>query len=194
MSLSPLRIVVSSTAGGVGTTTLTALLFDLLSTRDGVPSLADHTSGNLGARLPRGDDADFIDSDLLLHDLGPHADGEGLDLLESPATLAVLVTANTPLGLLAVSGVLGAIRKRYGQAGLSRVTVVCTSTFGRPRTRSLVEAVHTTYGRGIILVIPHDRALSGPGRIATHRLHRRTVAAGDLVARRIRSLIGLYRR
>ena len=194
MSLSPLRIVVSSTAGGVGTTTLTALLFDLLSAPSGVPSLADHTSGDLGARLPRGDDAEVIDADLLLHDLGPHADGEGLDLLESPTTLAVLVTANTPLGLLAVTGVLEAIRKRYGQAGLARVTVVCTSTFGRPRTRALVEAVHTTYGRGIILVIPHDPALAGPGRIPTHRLHRRTVAAADLVARRIRSLIGLYRR
>ncbi|WP_156109821.1 hypothetical protein [Cryobacterium sp. MLB-32] len=104
------------------------------------------------------------------------------------------MTANTPLGLLAVTDVLEGIRKRYGQAGLARVTVVCTSTFGRPRTRALVEAVHTTYGRGIILVVPHDPALAGPGRIATHRLHRRTVAACDLMARRIRTLIGLYRR
>ncbi|KFF58871.1 hypothetical protein JF66_15290 [Cryobacterium sp. MLB-32] len=47
MSLSPLHIVVSGTAGGVGTTTLTALLFDLLSAPAGVPSLADHTSGTL---------------------------------------------------------------------------------------------------------------------------------------------------
>ncbi|MBX0300913.1 hypothetical protein K2F54_13100 [Cryobacterium sp. 1639] len=190
-----LRIIVCGTAGGVGTTTLTAILFDQLSRLSpSVPAIADHSSGSVGARLPRGDDAATIDTGLVLHDLGPHALGEGLDLLESPSIIAVIATANTPLGFAAADELLSAVRERYGQAGLARVTVVAMGTRGRFRTKRLTESLHLTYGRGIASVIRHDAALAGGGRIPVHRLAKRTVTACDLLGRRVLASAAHHRR
>ena len=195
MTHGTLRIVVCGTAGGVGTTTLAAILFDQLSRLSpSVPTLADHSTGTVGARLPRGDDAVSIDHGLVLHDLGPHALGEGLDLLESPSIIAVIATANTPLGFAAADELLGAVRERYGQAGLSRVTVVAMGTRGRFRTKRLTEALHLTYGRGIASVIRHDVSLAGGGRIPVHRLAKRTITACDLLGRRVLAAAAHHRR
>jgi hypothetical protein len=192
---STLRIVVCGTAGGAGTTTLAAILFDQLSRLSPtVPTLADHSTGTVGARLPRGDDASTLDTGLVLHDLGPHALGEGLDLLESPSIIAVIATANTPLGFAAVDEMLAAVRERYGQAGLARVTVVAVGTRGRFRTKRLAEALHLGYGRGIVHLIPYDLSLAGGGRIPVHRLTARTVKACDALGRRVLAAAAHHRR
>lgn len=190
----PLHIVVSGTAGGVGTTTITALIYDLLgSMPGGAPTLADHSSGQLGIRLPHGDSAPRIDN-IGVHDLGPHADGEGLDLVESVTTLAVIVTANTPLGLAGAERTLATIGARYGAAGLARVTVVAVGVFGPARTRRLIARLHTARGRGSLIVVPADPALAGSGPIPLHQLNRRTLAAVAELGVHLRMQIGLYRR
>ncbi|SEM66199.1 hypothetical protein [Cryobacterium luteum] len=184
------RIVLAGTAGGVGTTTLTALLFDRVSTSGGVATLADHTSGDLGARLARGDGSALVDPTVLLHDLGAHAEGEGLDLLESPSGLGIVVTANTPIGLAAAHRVLQAVRARYSEAGLARTTVVAISNGRRPGTAGLLDALWSEFGREILVVLGHDPALAGGGPIAAHRLDWRTVTVRDQIVRRLRTLPG----
>ncbi|TFD86082.1 hypothetical protein [Cryobacterium serini] len=185
------RIVLAGTAGGVGTTTLAALLFDRVSAvPGGVPTLADHTSGDLGARVARGDGALLIDQGLLLHDLGAHAGGEGLDLFESPSTLGVVVTANTPLGLFAAHRFLAAVRTRYGESGLARTTVVAVSTGRRAGTSRLVAGLRVAFGQEILVVLGHDVALAGGGPIAASRLNWRTVTSRDQIARRLQAVIG----
>ncbi len=58
-------VQVAGTAGGVGTTTVAALLFAALS-QDvlGAPQLHDHAAGELGLRLPEGDDVRLVNPGL----------------------------------------------------------------------------------------------------------------------------------
>jgi hypothetical protein len=54
-------VQVAGTAGGVGTTTAAALIFAALS-QDvlGAPQLYDHAAGELGLRLPEGDEVRLV--------------------------------------------------------------------------------------------------------------------------------------
>lgn len=106
----------------------------------------------------------------------------------------MIATANTPLGFVAAHELLSAVRERYGQAGLARVTVVAMGTRGRFRTKRLREALYLTYGRGIASVIPYDASLAGGGRIPIHRLAKRTVTACDLLGRRVLASAAHHRR
>ena len=67
-------VQVAGTAGGVGTTTVAALLFAALS-QDvlGAPQVYDHSAGELGLRLPEGDEVRLVNPSLGLHDCGAHA-------------------------------------------------------------------------------------------------------------------------
>ena len=93
------RVLVAGTAGGVGTTTVTALLFRSWSGNAGAPQLADHTAGSLFARLTDGDEVGRIDDGTLLVDAGPlgWALVHGAERADPPASF-VLVTAATPVG------------------------------------------------------------------------------------------------
>ena len=92
---------VAGTAGGVGTTTVAALLFAALS-QDvlGAPQLYDHAAGELGLRLPEGDDVRLVHSSLALHDSGAHA-AAAVERLADPHAVLVLVAAATPAGCAA---------------------------------------------------------------------------------------------
>ena len=95
---------VAGTAGGVGTTTVTALLFAALS-QDvlGAPQLHDHAAGELGLRLPEGDDVRLVHPGLVLHDSGAHA-AAAVERLADPHAVLVLVTAATPADVLQPTG------------------------------------------------------------------------------------------
>ena len=69
---------VAGTAGGVGTTTVAALLFAALS-QDvlGAPQLYDHAAGELGLRLPEGDDVRLVHPGLALRLWSSRCSGRG---------------------------------------------------------------------------------------------------------------------
>lgn len=175
-----IRVVVAGVAGGVGTTTVTALLFSALSGPTG-PALSDHSGGELGARLTAGDEVVEVDETLTLHDLGPHADTALLDLLAQPAVFGVVVVAATPSGFAAAHRLLGSIRSRHGSPGMRRSFVVAVGVFGRHPTSRAAEGLQNDFGRGIVVVVPQDRALAAGGRIPLNRISRQSRAAiGDL--------------
>jgi hypothetical protein len=155
-------VVVAGTAGGVGTTTIAALLFASFGTAE-APRLLDHSGGELGLRLTGGDDVLAVSETVALHDLGPHAQARGLAALEHPRSLLVAVTGATPGGLVAAEDLLAGVKERYGQAGLVRTIVVASGAFGRRRVGAQVEAMMNSYGRRSVIVMPRDRALAGGG-------------------------------
>jgi hypothetical protein len=168
---------VAGTAGGVGTTTVAALLFAALS-QDvlGAPQLYDHAAGEFGLRLPEGDDVRLVNPGLALHDSGAHA-AAAVDRLAEPHAVVVLVTAATPAGCAAAVRVLDEIVSRHGVSQLRRVLVAAVGVFGRhrigPQLRTLGERVGT---RSVILV-PQDLSLAAGGRIPLVRLATHTVRA-----------------
>jgi MinD-like ATPase involved in chromosome partitioning or flagellar assembly len=169
------RVVFAGTSGGVGTTTATALVFAALQrTVKGAPTLTDHTGGTLGARLPLGDECDAVDAHLVLHDLGAHAHGEGIDLLESPATLLAITTASTPTGIAAATELLTDITARYGIAAMARVSIVASQTNGRHDVSAESRRLFAAHGRTMVYDLPADPALAVGGRIPLNRLRRRT--------------------
>lgn len=90
-------VLVAGTAGGVGTTTVTALLFDALRQDSaGAPRLLDHSAGELGLRLSEGDDVPAVTR------------------VDDPRALLILATAATPLGCVAVDRVLEQVVQRHG--------------------------------------------------------------------------------
>lgn len=180
------RVVFAGTSGGVGTTTTAALVFAALQRgAAGAPTLTDHTGGTLGGRLPLGDEAGAVDPRLILHDLGPHARGEGLDLLESPATLLAITTASTPTGIAAATELLTDITARYGIEAMARVTIVSSRTNGRHDVQAESRRLFATHGRTIVYDIPDDPGLAVGGRIPVARLRRRTREAQTRLAKHL---------
>jgi hypothetical protein len=113
-------VQVAGTAGGVGTTTVAALIFAALS-QDvlGAPQLYDHAAGELGLRLPEGDDVRLVNPGLGLHDCGAHA-AAAVGRLADPHTVLVLVTAATPAGCAAADRVLDEIADPVDDANRTR--------------------------------------------------------------------------
>jgi hypothetical protein len=116
-------VLVAGTAGGVGTTTVAALLFAALS-QDvlGASQLYDHAAGELGLRLPEGDDVRLVNPGLSLHDCGAHASA-AVQRLADPHTILILVTAATPGGCAAAERVLDEVVAVQGHGQLRRVLV-----------------------------------------------------------------------
>jgi hypothetical protein len=138
------RVVVAGVAGGVGTTTVTALLFTTLS-GDSSPRLVDHSGGDLGARLTGGDDAGRVDRSLSLHDLGAHADGALIDLLAEPDVFGVVVGPTTEAGTADVRRVLEKVRERR----------VARDDHERPPAELVLERLLGTRG-GVLAEGAHD--------------------------------------
>lgn len=171
MSAPTRQVLVAGTAGGVGTTTVTALLFARLRDRSGgAPTLFDHTAGRLGARLPEGDQARLVTEQLVLHDLGRHAQSVGVAALAEPACVLVVVSAATPVGCGLAAATLDEVRRSAGGDGLSRTVLVLAEVFGRHRLRSQVRALAAEPGPAGVVVLPADSALATGGRIPQSRL------------------------
>lgn len=182
-------VLVAGTGGGVGTTTIAALLFESLST-DRSPVLLDHTDGDLGRRLPSGSDVGVVDESLQLHDLGAHATGPLLERLAQPLTFAVVAAPTTPAGFGAIRRLLTDVRDRHGSAGLAHTVVAAVGAFGSHPTRKASESLQNDFGWGSLVVIPRDPALAAGGRVPLGRLSRDTRRAQRQLARLVGERLG----
>jgi hypothetical protein len=168
-------VQIAGTAGGVGTTTVAALIFAALS-QDvlGAPQLYDHAAGELGLRLPEGDDVRLVHPGLGLHDCGAHA-ASAAERLADPQTVLVLVTAATPVGCKAVDRVLDAVVSLHGAGQLRRVLVAAVGVFGRHRVGAQLRAIGDRVGTRSVILLPQDLSLAAGGRIPLVRLATQTV-------------------
>lgn len=174
MTSAPQHLVVAGTAGGVGATTVTALLFGgLKSEAGGAPALLDHTGGDLAARLPEGEGVAQVNDALRLHDLGRHALSAGVALLAEPGTRLVLVSAATPAGCALAERALAAVVAEDGASGTSRTVVVLVEVFGRHRIRGQLKRLSQAQLPAVV-VLGQDLTLAAGGRIVSSRLTRRT--------------------
>jgi hypothetical protein len=168
---------VAGTAGGVGTTTVAALLFAALSSDVlGAPQLHDHAAGELGLRLPEGDDVRLVHPGLALHDSGAHA-ARAVEWLADPHAVLVLVTAATPAGCAAADRVLDEIVTAHGVSQLRRVLVAVVGVFGRHRIGPQLRALGDRVGTRSVILLPQDLSLAAGGRIPLVRLATYTVRA-----------------
>lgn len=187
--LSPgkLTVLVAGTAGGVGTTTVTGLLFAGLAREDGgAPRLADHSGGQLGWRLADGDEVAAVNDRRTLHDLGAHAADVGLARLIDASQRMIVVTAATPLGCEAVGNLLD-LAGDLGPADEPQLLVVAVETFGRHKLSREYAALAGRLGRSVI-VLPEDPALAVGGHIPVPRLRPKTLAARDQLVSAYRAL------
>jgi hypothetical protein len=168
-------VQVAGTAGGVGTTTVAALIFAALS-QDvlGAPQLYDHAAGELGLRLPEGDDVRLVNPGLGLHDCGAQA-AAAVERLANPHTVLVLVTAATPAGCEAAERVLDAVVSLHGAGQLRRVLIAAVGVFGRHRIGSQLRALGDRVGTRSMILLPQDLSLAAGGRIPLVRLTTHTV-------------------
>jgi hypothetical protein len=180
---------VAGTAGGVGTTTVAALLFAALS-QDvlGAPQLYDHAAGELGLRLPEGDDVRLVHPGLALHDYGAHA-AAAVERLMDPHAAVVLVTAATPAGCAAADRVLDEIVSAHGVSQLRRVLVAVVGVFGRHRIRPQLRTLGDRVGTRSVILLPQDLSLAAGGRIPLVRLATDTVRAQRQLASVLRELL-----
>lgn len=185
------RLLVAGTAGGVGTTTVAALLFAALRDAGDAPFLIDHTGGELGPRIPGGDEVAAVDHRFRLHDLGRNI-AVAADALADPGTSLIMVTAATALGRTLAAEQLRTIGQRHAgseDAGdhqprhdpVGKVVLVQVECFGR-RGRESIRGL--TVGEQVLL--PLDDVLAAGGRIPANRLARPTRQA-------IRRLAGAVR-
>ena len=175
-------VQVAGTAGGVGTTTVAALLFAALS-QDvlGAPQLYDHAAGELGLRLPEGDDVRQLNPGLGLSDCGAHA-AAAVRRLGAPNTVLVLVTAATPSGCAAAERVLDGIVSLHGVTQLRRVLIAAVGVFGRHRVSAQLRAIGERVGTRSVILVPQDSSLAAGGRSPLIRLSTHTVRAQQQLA------------
>jgi hypothetical protein len=165
------QAIIAGTSGGVGTTTVAALLFAAMNPNGGgAPHLLDHSGGVLGLRLPEGDDVLSVNPAVVLIDLGPHALVEAVDRLRDERSLLVAVSAATPAGCAQAGQVLDAVQERYGASELRRVLLALVGVFGRHRIGRQVAALRTRVGARSVVLLPQDLSLAAGGRIPQVRL------------------------
>lgn len=151
------RVTVAGVAGGVGTTTVAALLARVL---DGVGGcrVEDHGGGRVAAVAalpgtgPGGRAAGTQEAGLVVRDAGPHALTPDADLLSQTDALVVVCRAD-PLGLSAAE------------------TAVDLLTAGRPGARGRV--VVAVVGRRAARDVLRDAADAGLGDVAVTVLRSR---------------------
>lgn len=173
------RLLVAGTAGGVGTTTVAALLFAELREAGDAPFLIDHTGGELGPRIPGGDEVAAVDHRFRLHDLGRNVAAAAAELGD-PGVILIMVTAATPLGRMLAAEQLRAIDQTDPgpgpDDGRSRVVVVQVECFGRRSRRPVPQEgwsdAGTPIGGQVLLRL--DDVLAAGGRIPYNRLARPT--------------------
>lgn len=177
--------MVAGTAGGVGTTTVAALVWDALARRGGHVGASDRTEGSLAARLPTDAGASLSSGALLgVHDLGAHATGPG-DVFLVPENSAVLVTPASPAGLDSIRRALRRLAELGESRGPTATVVVVTEPFGRPRHESVVRAVTTEHPTVSVVHAPADPALAGSGPLRRAALLPTTLRAAEAIVDRL---------
>ena len=168
-------IVVAGTAGGVGTTTVAALV----SHPVGAMELLDHTSGTLVSRgavaVPSSG------SGYAVQDLGAHALGQGILTLVAPTAIPVIVTSSTIAGMTDATASLRAIIAAKPAAA---PILVVADVFGRRDVSAASRGIRMEFGQVTIVFLPQDRALAAGGLIQLSRLSARSRQAIDQVVRR----------
>jgi hypothetical protein len=188
------RVVVAGTAGGVGTTTVAALLFDGMRARPlGAPQLLDHAGGDVGSRLPNGDEVSAVDPLVRLQDGGRHAARIGLDVLARPHDVLVIVAPRTPLGFADARALMARVDERTGTQGRRRTVLLLNAPFGPVRDADELEALRSAYERRGVHALPRDPALAVGGRIAMPRLARPARRAAHDLAAHVADLVNRHR-
>ncbi|GAA2752843.1 hypothetical protein [Amnibacterium kyonggiense] len=191
---SGVRVVVAGTGGGVGVTTVAALLFEGMRSRPlGAPQLLDHAGGDVGTRLPSGDEVARIDPLVRLQDAGRHAARIALDVLARPHDLLVIVAPRTPLGLADARALLTEVDGSTGLQGRRRTVLALDAPFGPVRDADELESLRSDFERRSVHAIPTDPALAVGGRIAMPRLARPTRRAAHDLAAHVADLVSRHR-
>ncbi len=167
------RVVVAGVAGGVGTTTVAALLRQVLGARCG---LRDHSGGTLHARAgaaPASDDGVVVV--VVVHDLGPHALARDSAALEDPGAVVVLVCPSHRAGLASAVRALESLEPRSpGLRERAMIVPVAVSGPGLP-VRELTADVP-------VLALPRSRALAAGGALPPAERDLRATRAAAVVA------------
>lgn len=188
------RVTVAGVAGGVGTTTLTGLLWWTLTTyASRSVGLLDHGGGALHARLPAA--SPTRTPDLVVHDAGPVA-LSGAPTLAAAAPL-VVVCAATAAGIDAATTAVRELTPRPEEAWRRCVVVpVATTGAGLPGT-ALREHAHRQGLPAAVVPLRRSRPLAAGGDIpdparsrATADAYRSAVAVAAEAMRCLTSTMG----
>jgi MinD-like ATPase involved in chromosome partitioning or flagellar assembly len=157
-----MRVVVAGVCGGVGTTTVAALLAASLGTPVSAPQLLDHSGGGLAARLDPAVLDRSVDERLAVHDLGATLYSAGVNALLTRDTVVVLVAAATAEGLRAATLALEHVRAVGGPLAPARPLLVAVRLSGARRsvlTGSALQGVAAESALTLAGVLPYDRSL-----------------------------------
>jgi hypothetical protein len=158
-----------------------------------LPRLYDHAGGDLRDRLPSGDEVSALDSLVSVVDAGRHAARIGLDVLQRPHDLLVIVAPRTPLGVADATSLMSSVDERTGTQGRRRTVLVLNAPFGPVRDASTIDALRSTFEHRGVHALPRDPALAIGGRIATSRLARPTRRAAHELAVHVADLVARHR-
>lgn len=165
-------VLVAGVAGGVGTTTVAALLADAVGGRLGVTVQAtDHSGGELAARLPR---LEAATSRVTVHDAGAHV-GPAAALSATPENCLVVVGRASADGVADTRTVLETIAHGADPGLLGRSAVVLVDRSSRSAAVDPAPVRET--GIGAVLVLRADRTLGRPGRIDVEHLAPATIGS-----------------
>lgn len=154
-----MRVVVAGVGGGVGTTTVAALLAASLGTPVSAPQLLDHSGGALAARLDPAVLERSVDERLAVHDLGATLYSAGVNALLTRDTVVVLVAAATVEGMRAATLALEHVRAVGGQLAPARPLLIAVRQGGARTPESALKGAAAESGLELAGVLPYDRAL-----------------------------------
>jgi len=160
--------LVAGAAGGVGTTTLAALLATALAARTGVaPRLVDHTGGVLAGRISTA----LVTSPHTVQDIGPFA-ADATRLLASPNAHPVIVTsperddADTAMfALQTLTGVAPTPAPLTGAPPHPHGIIVINSTSRRRSPQAAAGRLARIAPGAPLVALEWDPALAVPGPI-----------------------------
>lgn len=163
------HVLVAGAAGGVGTTTVAALLAAAHVADGGSVTPVDHSGGTLTARLPAAWSS-AGPADLVVHDRGPHAAAGPAMLPVLPSAGLLVVASSTRAAAALLPGLLARVAREAEDARFQLVLVQVHGRY-RPRGADLATLHPST------TVLPRDDALAADGPIDWTLLSRRTRAA-----------------
>lgn len=164
-------VLVTGVAGGVGTTTVAALLAHAVGGRLGaVVQVTDHSGGEVAARLPA---LDAATSRVTVHDAGAHVQPAAV-LAATPENCLVVVGRASADGVEDARAALGALAHQPDPTLLARSVAVLVDRARRPTTIDVRPVLDT--GVGAVLLLRADPALGRPGRIDVDALEPTTTA------------------
>lgn len=159
-------VVVAGVAGGVGTTTVAALLWTALhAARPGRVGMLDRSGGSFATLVGEGAGAVADGSaDLVVQDLGPHALTPGAEALDPAGRVVVVVCGAHRDGLRSAAEALRGLAARTGQDATRRTVVVPVAAVGRTRgsVPLLAQAREAGLG-GAVVPLRRDRTLAARG-------------------------------